>query len=207
MILSSIRQFKHSQAGAAFVEFALSLPVLLVLLMGVVEITRYILIVQKVEKAAMIVSDVSAQGSTISTTDLNNIVTAASQVMQPYGFGANGFVIVSSVTQTGTYSAANPPKVNWQYTSSGANGSWTQPSQIGTPGLAATLPLPAGTTLNDKDNVIVTEIFYNFQPIVSTNGLIGTTKIYRTGLYKPRLGALSTLGFLPTWETMPWRLL
>ena len=107
--------------------------------MGAIEVTRYILIVQKVEKTAVTISDVVSQGTTISTSDLNNILTAAGQVMQPYTFGPNGYVIISSVTQTGAYTINNPPLVNWQYTSSG--GTWTQNSQVGTTGgSAANLP-------------------------------------------------------------------
>jgi len=188
-------QFTRAQEGIAYLEFALCMPFLIALLMGSIEMTRYILIVQKVEKVAITISDVTSQGSTISTSDLNSIIYAASQVMLPYTFGANGYVIISSVTQTGTYSTSNPPKVSWQYTSSGANGSWIQPSQIGTVGNTATLP--NGMTLFDKDNIIVSEVFYHFTPIIPTNGVIGTTSIYKIGIYKPRLGALSTLSALP----------
>jgi len=54
-------------------------------------------------------------------------------------------------------------------------------------------------TLNDKDNVIVTEVFYNYQPMITTNGVITGTTIYKTAVYKPRLGDLSTLSALPLW--------
>jgi len=184
----------RDQQGLAFLEFAICAPFILALLMGSIEVTRYILIAQKVEKTAVTISDVVSQGETISTSDINNIIYAASQVMQPYSFGPNGYVIISSVTQTGTYSVSNPPIVQWQYQSSGNNGSWAQASQIGTTGGHATLP--NNITLNDKDNVIVAEVFYKYQPLIATNGVISASNIYKVGLYKPRLGDLSTLSWL-----------
>ena len=196
-IAQRFSMFRRAQDGIAYLEFALCLPFLLALFMGAVEVTRYILIAQKVEKTVVTISDVIAQGSTISNSDLNNLIVASSQVMQPYVMGANGYVIVSSVKQTGTYSAGNPPRVDWQYTSSGTNGSWVQSSLVGSTGSAATLP--GGMTLFDKDNVIVTEIYYNYQPLLSTNGVITGGTIYKTSVYKPRLGDLSTLSALPFW--------
>lgn len=196
-LLHPLSCFKRAQEGVAYLEFAISLPFLLALLMGSIEVGRYIIIAQKVEKTAMTISDVIAQDDTISTSTLDTLIFASSQVMNPYTMGANGYVIVSSVKQTGAYSGANPPIVQWQYTSSGENGSWTQSSQVGTVGYPAALP--SGMTLNDKDNIIVTEIYYNYQPLLVSNGVINGATIYKTAVYKPRLGELSTLSALPLW--------
>lgn len=190
--LITFLRFKRDQRGLAYLEFAVALPFLLVALMGSIEVTRYILIAQKVEKVAVTLSDVVSQGTTISTSDLDNIVTAASEVMRPYSFGASGFVIISSVTQTGTPDAGNPPRVKWQYT---GGGTWTQTSLVGTVGTAATLP--PSISLNNKDNVIIAEVFYNYAPLIPMNGVITNTSIYKLGLFKPRLGDLSTLSALP----------
>jgi len=192
--LQKLLHFKRNEEGLAFLEFAVCIPFVLALLLGSIEVTRYILIAEKVEKTAVTIADITSQGQTITKAELDSMITAAAQVMQPYTFGPNGYVIISSVTQTGAYSISNLPVVNWQYVSSGANGNWVQPSQVGSVGNHAALP--GGITLNDKDNVIVSEIFYNYQPIIPTNGVITGSKIYKVGLYKPRLGALSTLGML-----------
>ncbi|MDE3059890.1 MAG: pilus assembly protein [Pseudomonadota bacterium] len=195
--LKRVRIFLYGQSGIALIEFALWAPLLMMIFMGGVELTRYIIVVQKAEKAAFIISDSVAQGTTAKTSDLDNIMTAATQVMKPFSFGSNGFVIISSVTQTGTYSASNPPMVSWQYTSSGSNGSWTHASRIGVSGQMAALP--GSLTLNDKDNIIIAEIFYNFQPLISTNGVVSPATVYSVELYKPRLGTLTSLSALPFW--------
>ncbi len=196
-LLRITNRLTRDQSGLAYLEFALCLPFILALLMGAIEVTRYMLIAQKVEKVAVTVSDVVSQGTTISVAELNNILTAAEQVMQPYSFGANGFVIISSVRQNGAPTGMNPPQVTWQYT---GGGSWTQASQVGTVGNPASLP--PSISLNDKDNIIIAEVFYNFTPLVPLNGVITTTSIYKLGLFKPRLGDLSTLSALPVFWLM-----
>lgn len=180
------RRLAHNEQGLAYLEFAIMLPVLLSLFLGSVEMTRYILITQKAEKVAMTISDLVAQSSTISTTQLNTLILAAGQIMQPYNFGGdNSYVIVSSVYKTGT----NPPIVKWQYT----NGSWTHTSLVGTVNSAATLPV--GFTMTDKENNIFTEVFYNYQPLLTITGnVVSSQQIYKQSVYKPRLGDLSTLG-------------
>ena len=187
----NLRRFRRADDGVAYLEFAVCLPFLMLLLMGSIEIGRYIIIAQKVEKTTITISDVVSQGQTVSTADLNNLIYASSQVMLPYSMGVNGYVIISSVTQNGTYSASNPALVSWQYNSSGTNGSWIQTSHVGAVGYSAALP--SGMTLNAGDNVIVTEMFYNYLPLITTNGVISGTTIYKTAVFKPRLGALSTL--------------
>src|SRR5579872_3759807 len=153
-----LRCFKQNEEGIAYFEFALMLPLLISLFMGAIEVTRYILITQKVQKVSMTVADVVAQAQTISNADMTTIVLAASQIMQPYSFGANGYVIITSVTQNGAQTPANPPVVSWQY-----NGGGTMTpapnSRIGVPG--GTAVLPNNLPLNAGDNIIVTEVFYN----------------------------------------------
>src|SRR3954465_8547735 len=96
--------FKRTQEGIAYLEFAVCLPFLIALLMGAIEVSRYIIIAQKVEYTALTIADVVAQGQTISNAILNNIIFASSQVMKPYAMGASGYVIIRSVKQTGGYS-------------------------------------------------------------------------------------------------------
>lgn len=181
---SRFKFFARAQEGIAYVEFAIALPFLIALFLGAVELTRYIIIVQKVEKSTVTVTDVVAQSSTIGTTQLNQLVQAVAQVMLPYSFGSNGYVIITSVSRTGT----SPPVVRWQYT---GGGSWVRPSQVGSSGGNATLP--AGITLDDKENVIVAEVYYNFSPIL-VNSVISGGEIYKVSVFKPRLGELTTLG-------------
>lgn len=177
-------RLRRAQEGMAYLEFAITLPFLVLLFMGAVELTRYIIIVQKVEKATMTVSDVVAQSETIGTTQLNTLVEAAEKIMLPYAFGSGGYVIVSCVSKTGTAA----PKVLWQYK---GGGTWTKTSQVGA--VSANAVLPSGFTMVDKESVIIAEVFYNYTPMFSSN-VLSPGQIYKLAVFRPRLGDLTTLG-------------
>jgi Flp pilus assembly protein TadG len=185
--LQKLTSLRRAQEGVAYLEFAITLPFLVAIFLGAVEITRYIILVQKVEKASQALSDLVAQSEDITTTQLNQLILAAGQIVQPFDFGPNGYAIVTSVTRTGT----DPAVVNWQYASSGSSGGWTHASLIGTPGNTATLP--TGFTVADRENVIFAEVYYNFSPII-VSSVLGNRTLYKTAIFKPRLGDLSSLG-------------
>lgn len=182
-----IRFLKGDRRGSASLELALISPVLISLLLGMTEMTRYILINDKSQTVCSTVADLVSQEKPGQLTDsiLTNLLLAASQVMTPYTFGANGVVIVSSVTQTGTASPSNPPKVSWQYS---GGGTYADTSRIGSPGNNANMPVDF--TMASGDNVIVTEVFYNYTTLFGS-AVLGSQVLYKTAYYMPRLGALS----------------
>lgn len=182
MIIKLIRRFITACDGMAAAEFALAAPMMFALFLGGSEVSRLLIVNVKAEKAAATVSDVIAQSQTLTLADVNSIMAAAAQVMEPFSFGADGVVIVSSVYKNGTAA----PTVRWQVT---GGGTLSHTSQIGT--LNATATLPTGFTMNDKDNIIIAEVYYNFTPMFNT-GVTPASTIYKTSYFKPRLGVLTT---------------
>lgn len=177
-------RFARAQAGLAVVEFAIALPVLMTLFYGTIEVTRFILITQKVEKLAHTVSDVTAQSQTVTIASLDQVMAATSDIMDPYDMGSNGKVFVSSLYRAAGTSNAT---VNWRYTGGGTLSGVS--SQLGSVG--STPSMPAGFTFDERENVIAAEVFFRFSPLIS-NQFFGTTTVYRVAFYKPRLGALIT---------------
>ncbi|MBV8938886.1 MAG: pilus assembly protein [Alphaproteobacteria bacterium] len=175
----------RTRQGVAAIEFALLAPILLLLVLGGTELIRYLLIVQKVDKVAATVADIVTQSPSVSTAGLNEMLTAAAQVMNPYGFGISGVAILTSISQQSTGNSPGP-KINWTFK---GGGSLSRNSQLMV--LAnGTVSLPGGLVLDDKENIVVTEVYYAYKPILS-GYLLGSTDIYRTVVYKPRLGALT----------------
>ncbi len=181
--------FLRAESGLAAIEFALSLPLMVALLLGSSEICMLLIKQEKSERIATTISDLVAQEKTLTTNQLNDILLAAGQEMLPFNFGEYGMVIITSVTQTGDPSISNPPKISWQYV---GGGNYQNISRVGNVGNPASLP--AGFTLQVGDNIIVTEVFYKnvalFTSSPSTFKL--PTTLYSLAVAKPRLGTLST---------------
>jgi hypothetical protein len=178
---SVLRDF--ARKGVAAVEFALSLPIWTTLLLGAGDGAYCLIVNEKTDRIAYTVTDIVTQYQSITKANLNDILLASGQLMQPFAFGANGVVIVSSVYQGSTGS----PIIEWQYS---GGGTLSKTSRIGAANGSAILP--NGLTLNAGDNVIISEVYYNFTPMFLSEGLFSSGPVYRVAVYKPRLSPLVT---------------
>jgi Flp pilus assembly protein TadG len=182
-MLNWLRKFWRNESGVSAIEFALLAPILVILFIGCTEVTFKIWSTQKAEKLSVTLADVVAQSQTVTISDLTKLTGAVNKIMDPFPFGTNGMVIISSVYRAAGQTAV---KVNWQYKTTG---SITATSKIGTTGNDATLP--TDLTLNEKENCIVAEVFYKYEPI-APGIMFDEDIIYRRAFFKPRLGALTT---------------
>ncbi len=180
-----LAQLWHRKDGVAAMEFALLAPLLLLMGFGAFEVTRYLLVEEKSDKVAYIIADVIAQdtATTLTISELDQTMYAATKIMDPFPFGASGYVIVSSVSRTGS---SNPMKVSWQYK---GGGTMVRASKVGVVG--GTAVLPGNLSIADKENVIVVEVYYLYTPLFAA-GYVNALELYRTAIFKPRLGALTT---------------
>ena len=72
------------QGGVSAVEFAMLLPLMLVLYLGTAEISLGIGIDRKLTLTSRTVADLASQVSSISSSDMSNILGASSAVIAPY---------------------------------------------------------------------------------------------------------------------------
>jgi len=177
--LKAIRN--QARRGLAAVEFALTMPIWVTLLLGISDGTYFLLVNERCDRIAYSVTDIVTQYQVINIANLNDIVKAAGQLMQPIPFTANGLVIVTSVYKP----AGKVPTICWQYS---GGGSLSAISQIGTTG--GTPTLPNGLVLNDNDNVVISEVYYKFIPLFLSDTFFPTGNVYRIAVYKPRLSQL-----------------
>ncbi len=207
-----IQKFKRGCKGIAAVEFALTLSIWMTLLLGVADGSYYLLINERVDRISYTVSDIvtqyqtktTGQESTLTLSKLADIMLGAVQLMQPISFNPDGMGTMDP--ETGQYPAAvgyiivtsvykDPDTglsvVKWQYAyPPSGNGVSMPPSQIGpsTPGSPTYSATPDGLALNDRDNVIFTEVYYTFSPLFLDQFI--SRVIYRVAAYKPRLSPL-----------------
>ena len=184
-ILDFLRKFIGERRGSLLAETAITLSLLTTLSLSGVEIARYSLLHQKLERISASIGDLIAQAETVNETDVVNVFNAIGEVAKPFEMGANGIVIISSVGA----SEGSGPTLNWQRT---GGGSLAAASHIATaPGETATLP--NGLTVIDGETVIVAEVMYAYTPWLYS-ALIGPSQLYHTAFFRPRLGTLTTIG-------------
>lgn len=182
-----VRRFRDDERGLSALELAFAIPVAVGLTLNGVEVTRYVLLHQKAERASMTVADLVSQGEVLTTTDLNNIFLAGAFITEPFDFGADGAMVVSSVV-----GSSSGPIIEWQR----AYGQDPQDSSFGGQGSPAILP--AGFTVQQSESVVVAEIFYRYTPMIAGNsllgGAIGENTVYNYAIFRPRYTVKVRLG-------------
>lgn len=178
------RSLGRDRGGASLIELAFAMPILVTLLLGGVEIARYVLLHQKLDWVSSSIADLVSQAENISTADLQNIFDAAQFVAKPFNLLADGTVIVSSISNP---LGGQVSRVNWQES---GGGNIPATSQIGAPGGSVTLP--AGFALADGQTIIIAYVFYDYVPWI-LGDFTGANQIYHRALFRPRYGGLTTL--------------
>jgi Flp pilus assembly protein TadG len=79
-----LRHFGRDKRGASAIEFALLAPLMIGLYIGCIEISEGIAAYRKVTLTAGALANLTAQVTTISTADKDNILAAATAIMSPY---------------------------------------------------------------------------------------------------------------------------
>lgn len=180
--LGRLRQLGREHAGAAAVEFALILPVLILVALGAVEISLYALMTLKVQHAADTVADLIAREPDLSATILSGDLDALRYMLAPYTNLADRVAIVTCAGVRGGGAA----RVLWQKRGAGSLGSASAVGAVG-----GTASLPASLTVRDGETVIVAELFFRYHR--SLLGLMPDATLRRVAYYRPRLGVPDTL--------------
>ncbi len=193
-MVPGIARFLRHERGVALIEFVLVFPLFFLLLFGGVEVARLILIQQKLEKSGYVLADIVTQynpataagaAGEISVGEINaNVFPQITRIMGQYGDPGRQAAIITSVRKLNGVMS-----VRWQIAGGGTlsgcdnespancvisevNG--LAPSAI-TPAVAGLAPsLPAAQadllagftpTVTPSGNFIVSEVFYQYQPI------------------------------------------
>jgi len=213
-VLAKLQRMYRDTRGVSMLEFALLLPLLVVIFIGTVEVSRLVLFHQKIDNATSRVADLVTRidQDTVSCANTAGGLqwmrnTALRQSMAPYALNATTTLIVTSVR--GEYPDPTTPndnavvrqRIEWQWRSG------PSPSQFGAAGanLAANgnWPAPFRRTPNnggmfDRDRVIAVEVYHRFEPLltISPNFLpiVAAQTISKRAFYRARFGNMGTLG-------------
>ena len=178
-----LRRFREDRKGAVMAEFAIVASIFVLVLLAGIEFSRYMLVRQKLDRAAAAMGDLVGQAQTLTQVDLDNIFDAAQHIVKPFGFDTNGLVIVSMVNSTdGTNKT-----ILWQRAGGGA---LVATSGIGIETGQATLP--AGFTLREGESVVVAEVHFRYKPFVF-DLFIKDAVVTHRAYYRPRLSSQVTI--------------
>ncbi len=161
------RRFVGNARGVVAIEFALILPVMVVMLTGLIELSYLMMAERRVSGAAHSTADLIAQESDVNSAGLTDIFSAAALIMAPFDT-ASLTIGVSSVRFDDT---TGDPSQDW----SGAYNAGT----VSNPTTLATGMGEAGSS------VIIVTASYTYSPILSAV-LSGPFTLSETAITRPR---------------------
>lgn len=178
-----IRRFAGAQAGVAAVEFALLVPIMIVVYMGTTEASALITMDRKVQSVAGSVGDlVARENGTISSTTLQDYFQASSGIMTPYTTTDIKQIITSvEVKVDGTTNVAWSREYLNGVMSVGTTYEQNKP-------YARAEDMASMTDIAKGSYVIVSEASYSYKPLFAQLVYDQPINLYRQSFYVPRFG-------------------
>lgn len=170
-LLSTFFAFKKDARAAAAIEFAVILPLLILILLGGIEITRYLMINQKMTTTANNLSSYISQmrlNDGDSTPLDDGLVNAFDSLISPFDPTKGGFRVTAISNNGGA-----------------ATTEWTQ--SMGTFVGATQVPNGIGDltkTLLPTDTLIAVEIYYNYDNIIPGAKFFSSALNFDKNLYQ-----------------------
>ena len=174
--LLSPRAFAANKDGIAAVEFALVVPIAVVLLIGGVDYSDAISIQRKITLADRTVTDLVTQYTNIDTTTLALNLAASASIVAPYS-SANLVMTVSEVTTD----AGGLATVKWSQSYNGTKRA-----------IGSTLMLPLAS-IQPNATLILGEVKYTDNPAIGY-AMTGTINLHDSSVMSPRLVTLIPCG-------------
>ena len=161
---NTLTALAHDTRGVSAVEFALILPIMIIMYIGAVEFSHALTVDRRVTAVASAASDLVAQTDEITSNEVQDIFTASTSIMSPYTAAPISIVLTSVVADEN-----NDTTVAWSCALNGAAHS-----------TGSSYTLPGGLT-QAFSSVIVAEVSYSYQPPIGhymTGGINMTETFY-----------------------------
>ncbi len=154
-LASVFRRFVASRRAVAAIEFAMVVPIILLMLLASFDAGNGIAVYMKVRSATYSLAAITNQYPTIQTADMTTITSATAKVLAPYS-SAPAVVVISQIRAN----SATQAVVSWSYSPTAGN-ALTQG--------AAFSNLPANFALNTCGGaypcyMILAQVQYSYSP-------------------------------------------
>jgi Flp pilus assembly protein TadG len=168
-LIQRLASFARDHRGISAVEFAMILPLMVTMYLGVVEVSQGVAIDRKVTLTTRTMADLASRVTSINNADMSSLLNASAAVIAPYQ-AAPLKIVLSAVT----IDANSVAKIAWSDTLNG---------NARTVGATVTLP---SVLVVPNSTLIWSEVTYTYNPTfgyVLTGNLNLSDQIYM----RPRL--------------------
>lgn len=162
--------FTGNKRGMVAVEFALIIPLMIMIYFGTVETTNAMTASRRVTNVAQTAADLTAQAASVSTSDINDIFAASAAILTPFPANAIKITITSVVANS-----SNATTVEW----SKAYGTGATALSTG-----KSVTLPTGLT-SANSSVVMVNVTYTYTSPIATY-ITGPIVMTETAYLKPR---------------------
>lgn len=180
-----LRKAIRCESGLAATEFAMLLPIMVILFFGMLEASEAMTVNRRVATSVNALADLTSQLESVSPTEFDSLVTGVVEILEPSDTTSLELNVISVIGD-----ADGNPIVHWSRAKDGSE------------------PYPAGSNFTLLDNaailktggsLIVAEMTYPHRPSVSHYVMNSPIQFYRTSVRWPRLS--SRVQFCPTPST------
>jgi len=147
--IRDLRRLGSDRRGVAALEFALVVPVVIIVYLAGFEVMEAATVYRKLTDTTVQIANVTAQFTTMSSTDVTKVLGASSQIMTPYST-SNLSIVLSEVT-----------------TDNAGKGSvtWSQAYQGTALAAGAPVTMPGGFKTANTSYLLV-QTTYAYQPVI-----------------------------------------
>lgn len=162
-----LRHIASDERGSTLVEFAFLLPVMLMLFIGVVEMTNVLRLDRKVVAAALTTADLVTQRRSINHNELDDILRAAELIVEPFATSALSVGVASVRFHPDTGAGS----VDWTKSLNGGS----VPDAVA---VAASVATPGESAIVVRASYSYTPLFFDF--------VLNPATIAETAVMRPR---------------------
>ncbi|VAW13271.1 hypothetical protein MNBD_ALPHA09-853 [hydrothermal vent metagenome] len=163
------RRFRRDRRGVAAVEFALILPAMIALYLGLVDVTQILSASRKASGVASAVGDLVAQSIQIDDAGMDNVFVAAASMLSPFD-PSTLTVVITSIDADGDGNTTV---------------GWSDALNAAPRGVGSSVALPEGL-IEPNSSLIMSEVTYSYESAVSHLVSGGSVDTEDTFYLRPR---------------------
>lgn len=184
-----LARLRGDRSGVALLEFAIVLPVFLLMSLTGAELTNYITVKMRVSQLALHLADDAARmgngslrsAKTIRETDINDLFAGAQLQSGELDLLTRGRVILTDLEPTANPNNAGTYKIGWRRCYGQKTAYVRQyPAGAATTGLTGIGPAGRQVTAQSDNATMFVEVYYEYKPLVGLGTLAPTTTFTET---------------------------